>query len=216
MANHIKFSFFIFLVAFSSLFALEDYILRPGDVIAIKVIEQPEYSQKAKIRPDGKINYPIIGEIEIAGLSAAQLQKLMEEKLAPFINNVQVSVGIEQYFANKIFILGDVRAPGEYQIFEPIDVLKALALSGGSRRSKITTVKIIRANGDVKDISISAIWAGGKKSAKQQQEYLLFPGDALFVPESFTIPWAKINTILGTITVSLSLLLFFGLISPRG
>lgn len=175
-----------------------EYVLRPGDVIGIRVIEHPEFSQKGRIRPDGMINYPVIGEIEVANLTPQQLVKIMEEKLSPYVNNVVVSVSIDQYFSNKIYVIGDVGSPGEVQIFEPIDVLKILAVSGGLKNPKTRFVKIVRSNGDISVVDLKAVLE--QKGASQQDAYLLYPGDTMFVPQSWSIPWGFISTVISTIS----------------
>ncbi len=208
--NFIRYFLFVFYF-FSNIqvyAALKEYILRPGDVIEIKVVEHDEFTQKAKIRPDGKINYPVIGEIDIAGLTSAQLVKIMEENLAPYINNVVVSVSIESYFSNKIFILGDVYRSGEQTIFEPIDVVKALALSGGLKSSRNNIMRIVRVNGDVIEISLKEFFK--KKKASEMEKYILCPGDTLFVPEQFKIPWGVISTVFGIVAVSLQIWVVLG------
>ncbi|OGJ90888.1 MAG: hypothetical protein A2268_09605 [Candidatus Raymondbacteria bacterium RifOxyA12_full_50_37] len=201
----------IFLVGVLSTLAFgarkSEYILRAGDVIEIKVVDHDEFSQKTRIRPDGMINYPVIGEVEVGGLTTEQLVKIMEEKLAPYVNNVVVSITIDQYFSNKIFILGDVARSGEVQIYEPIDVLKALAASGGLRNPKTKNIKIIRSNGDITNIDLRVML--DKKGATTEETYLLYPGDTMFVPENPTIPWGFISMIIGLVssTIGLTLLI---------
>ncbi|MFH1760934.1 MAG: polysaccharide biosynthesis/export family protein [bacterium] len=185
--------------------------MRPGDVIQIKVVDHEEFTQQAKIRPDGKINYPVIGEIDIAGLTSAQLVKIMEMKLAPYINNVVVSVTIESYFSNKIYVIGDVNRSGEVQIFEPVDVIKALSMSGGLKNSKTDIIRIVRANGDIEELSLKSFFKN--KSAAESERYLLYPGDTLFIPEKFTIPWAQVSTLLTLATLMINFIMLIGSIS---
>ena len=181
---------------------VQEYVLQPGDVISINVVEHPEFSGRHKIRPDGRINYPVIGEIDIASLTCAQLVKIMQGKLASYVNNPVVSVSIESYYANKIFVIGDVNRSGEYQIYEPIGVIKALAMCGGLRHKKVKIIKIIRADGTVIDVVTNELWAGSTK-----ESYILYPGDTLFVPESIQVPWGLISTILSICSVSLLIVL---------
>ena len=183
--------------SFSEIAETEEYVLKPGDVISVNVVEHPEFSGRHKIRPDGRINYPVIGEVEIASLTCAQLVKIMQGKLASYINNPVVSVSIEAYYANKIFVIGEVRRSGQFQIYEPIDVLKVVAMAGGVINPKAKNVKIVRADGTVVPISMKNLWQGGSK------QYILYPGDTLLVPASFQIPWGLIASILGIVSVSL-------------
>ncbi len=181
----------------------EEYILQAGDVISIQVVEHPEFSGRHKIRPDGRINYPVIGEVEVASLTPAQLVKIMQGKLASYVNNPVVSVSIEAYYANKIFIIGDVRGTGEYEIYEPIDVVRALAMCGGLNNQNIKALKIIRADGTVVDIVMDgSFWSG-----KTKQKYILYPGDTLYVPKAFQVPWSLVSTIVSILSTSLNIVL---------
>jgi polysaccharide export outer membrane protein len=178
-----------------------EYVLQPGDVIAIQVVEHPEFSGRHKIRPDGRINYPVIGEVEVSTLTCAQLVKIMQGKLASYVNNPVVSISIEAYYANKIYIIGDVRSSGEFQIYEPVDILKALAMCGGLKNSKTKSIKIIRADGTVVDITMDkSFWSGQTK-----QNYILFPGDTMYVPPSFELPWGVLSIVVGILNMSLSI-----------
>jgi len=184
---------------------VEEYILQPGDVISINIVEHPEFSGRHKIRPDGRINYPVIGEIDVANLTCAQLVKIMQGKLSSYVNNPVASVSIESYYANKIFAIGDIARPGEYQIYEPIDILKAIAMCGGVKNSKIKIVKIIRGDGTIITVNLRDVWNNTTKY--DTRKYLLYPGDTIYVPESFQMPWGLIASVLGIVSVSLSILL---------
>lgn len=189
---------------------VQEYVLQAGDVISIHVVEHPEFSGRHKIRPDGRINYPVVGEIDVASLTCAQLVKIMQGKLASYVNNPVVSISIEAYYANKIFIIGDVTRSGEYQIYEPIDVIKALAMCGGLKSRRVKIVKIIRADGTVIDIATKELFSAGTK-----EKYTLYPGDTLYVPESFQMPWGLMSTILSIVSVGLIIVLNINALTNR-
>lgn len=182
-----------------------EYVLQPGDVIRITVVEHPEFSGQHKIRPDGRINYPVLGELEVASLTPQELVKLMQGKLTAYINNPVVSVSIESYYANRIFIIGAVRKSGEYQIYEPIDALKALAMAGGLQNARSRKLKIIRADGKVETISMREFW--GEEGRRDPSRYLLYPGDTMYVPEPFKVPWGLISIVLTVLNTSLLIIL---------
>jgi protein involved in polysaccharide export with SLBB domain len=98
-----------------------------------------------------------------------------------------------------------VGRPGEYEIYEPLDIIKAIAMAGGLQHSKVKTIKIIRADGTLITLASADIWGSGAR--RDPKKYLLYPGDTFFVPETFEIPWSLIATVLGVISVSLSLFL---------
>lgn len=183
----------------------EEYVLQAGDVISINVVEHPEFSGRHKIRPDGRINYPVIGEIDVATLTPAQLVKIMQGKLSSYVNNPVVSVSIEAYYANKIFIIGAVTRAGEYQIYEPLDIMKALAMCGGLANPKTKLIKIIRTDGSVVTANMKELW--GASAKYDTKKYLLYPGDTMYVPESIRVPWAVVSAILTVVSLSLQIAL---------
>jgi len=203
--------FFVLLFLASGYAQNEEYILQRGDVIDINVVEHPEFSVRYKIRPDGKINYPVIGEIDVASLTCAQLVKIMEGKLSAYVNSPVVSVTIDEYFANKIYIMGAVRSPGQYQIYEPIDILKAIAMCGGLVKSKEKNIRIIRADGTIIRVDVKSLW--GSEGKRDTKKYILYPGDTMYVPESFEIPWYLISTILSCIVLSLEIFIYVNSLS---
>jgi polysaccharide export outer membrane protein len=184
----------------------EEYILQPGDVISINVVEHPEFSERNKIRPDGRINYPVVGELDVASLTCAQLVKIMQGKLAPYVNNPVVSVSIEAYYSNKIFIIGDVNRAGEFEIYEPIEIIKAVAMCGGLKNTNTKTIRVIRGDGTVISVNMADLMSG-RLSKHDSAKYLLYPGDTMYVPESFEINWGLISTILSIIAISLEIIL---------
>jgi polysaccharide export outer membrane protein len=129
----------------------------------------------------------------------------MQGKLSSYVNNPVVSVSIEDYYSNKIYIIGAVRAAGQYQIYEPLDVMKAVAMCGGLSDAKGKSIKIIRADGTILSIDARKLWsAEGKRDAKQ---YVLYPGDTMYVPESFSIPWNALYVVIATISMTLGIIL---------
>jgi polysaccharide biosynthesis/export protein len=185
----------------------EEYILQPGDGISINVVEHPEFSGHHKIRPDGRINYPVIGELDVASMSCAQLVKIMQGKLAPYVNNPVVSVSIETYYANKIFVIGDVSRSGEYEIYEPVEVIKAIAMSGGLQNAKAKWAKIIRGDGTVITVNLHDLFEG-RITKRESAKYLLYPGDTMYVPDSMTINWGLIAAILTVVSISLQIAMY--------
>ncbi|MBD3420819.1 MAG: hypothetical protein GF398_11935 [Chitinivibrionales bacterium] len=189
----------------SSYGQIEEYVLKAGDVISVNVVEHAEFSGRHKIRPDGNINYPVIGEVEVASLTCAQLAKVMQGKLGSYINNPIVSISIEAYFANKIYILGGVGRSGQFQIYEPIDVMKAIVMAGGLSNRKVKHIKIIREDGTVVRIPMKDFW--GTDTKRDNNKWVMYPGDTLYVPSSFNVPWGLIATILGIVSTSLTIYL---------
>ena len=182
-----------------------EYSLRPGDVISVNVVDNPEFSVRSKIRPDGKINFPVLGDVEVAGLTSSRVVADLQEKLQPYVNNAILSVTIEQYFANKIFILGGLNSNGEFEIFEPVDIIRAIAMAGGLKNPKTKEGRIIKSTGEIIVVPIRKLFSS--EGAGKDENFMLYPGDTFYVPKVFVIPWTAWHLIVATLTNTIALYL---------
>jgi polysaccharide export outer membrane protein len=119
------------------------YRLRTGDQIQISVLEDPSLNQQALIRPDGRISLPLAGTIEAAGRTPDELQATIRSRLGrEFVTPPTVTVSVVQISPEaeeeieaaglaSIYVLGQVRSPGVYEVEPPINLLQLLALTGG-------------------------------------------------------------------------------------
>ncbi len=121
----------------------ENYLLGQGDKISINVWNHPDLSGAHTIGPDGKITVPLIGVQKITDLSREQAAEQIKKALLPYYQQVNASVKIEEYTANKIFVLGRVVKPGE--VFfgnSPLTLLEAIARAGGIVRENSQTGQV--------------------------------------------------------------------------
>ena len=110
----------------------EGYSIGASDVIEVFVYDHPELSKSLSVSPDGYISFPLIGRIEVNGLSVTALQTLLENKLGEdYLVNPQVSLIIKEYRSQKVYVLGEVSKPGLYEISGPTTLLEAISRAGG-------------------------------------------------------------------------------------
>ncbi|KRR14834.1 hypothetical protein CQ12_28620 [Bradyrhizobium jicamae] len=129
-----KRTFIAFLLLFTTLGvpARADYLLGPEDTVTVKVYEWPDVSGDFKVGADGRISFPLIGEINVNGISTAQLEQAVEGALkqqSRFNETPNVSAQIKEY--RPFFILGDVQKPGAYAFRPGLTVLQAVSIAGG-------------------------------------------------------------------------------------
>ena len=121
--------------------AIKDYIIGPGDVLDISVWNNEALTKTVTVLPDGKIHYPLIGEVMVGGKTLAVLEKELKDKINPFVPNPELSVMINQVNSLLIYVIGKVNAPGRYALTMNINVLQAMAMAGGldtfAKRNKI-------------------------------------------------------------------------------
>ena len=132
-------------------FGESEYRLGPEDVLSIFVWKQPELSPTVMVRPDGKISFPLLGEMQASGKTAVELQNEIAKQLQTYVVDPKVNVMVKEVNSPAISVLGQVRKPDRYHIRQRITALDAIAMAGGftdfAKRDKVT---IIRSKGNEK------------------------------------------------------------------
>ncbi len=113
----------------------EPYQIRTGDVLTISVFGEPEMTQTFPVGPDGRISYYVANDITAAGLTFKELREEITEGLLEHFKDPRVSVVGNAYKGNTVYILGQVRRPGEYIIRSDTRLLDVVAMAGGIARS---------------------------------------------------------------------------------
>ncbi len=138
-----------------------------------------------KVRPDGKISFPLVGDIQVKGMSLDELRESLASKVAKFVNNVDVFVQVNEFGGNKVVLLGEVSDPGVYKTSGQIRILEVLSLAGGQTKDAILrNVFILRgelSNPKVIKVNLSKAMTGRDFS----QNILIEPRDVIYVPKSF-------------------------------
>lgn len=125
------------------------YIIGPGDVLDISVWRDDALTKQVVVLPDGRISFPLIGEVAAAGKTLAQLKTELAERLEVYVPNPELNVAIEGVGSMVIYLIGKVNGPGRYPIGQDLDVLKALAMAGGlTPFAKNREIRIFRKEGD--------------------------------------------------------------------
>ena len=126
----------------------KDYVIGPGDVLEISVWKEESLTKLLTVLPDGKITYPLIGEVAAGGWTVAQLKKEIETRLARFVPDPVLTVGVHQVNSMFIYVIGKVNNPGRFALNDNINVLQALAMAGGLNSfAKRGQVQVFRAKG---------------------------------------------------------------------
>lgn len=109
-----------------------DYVLAPGDIINVKVFNEPELSvQNLRIPGSGVISYPLLGRIDTENHSVSTLEKhLTALLLNGYLKKPEVSISISEY--RPFFVKGDVNEPGRHPFSEGMTLEQALTIAGGS------------------------------------------------------------------------------------
>jgi polysaccharide export outer membrane protein len=160
-----------------------DYIIGPSDVLAINVWKDAELSRTVLVRPDGKISLPLTGELQVSGLSALQVQRMLAERLKEYIANPEVTVIVQDVKSRTFVVLGKVPKPGSYELGKPTTVLEAIALAGGFLDfAKASKVYIIRPTTNGSSETLHFDYKKVIKGRNPEQNVELKSGDTIVVP----------------------------------
>jgi polysaccharide biosynthesis/export protein len=107
------------------------FVLGTADVIKINVWKNADLSQTVTIGPDGFISLPLLGDVQVAGMTANQLAQDLKSRLSSYVVNAQVTVGIVDIRSRQVYVTGEVGKPGGYPLIVPISALQLIAQAGG-------------------------------------------------------------------------------------
>ncbi len=122
-----------------------DYIVGPQDVLSITVWDQENLLGKFAVETDGTFTFPLIGRVTAGGLTIRELEAELIRLLKDgFFINPQVTVGIEQYRSQRVFVVGEVRSPGAQSLTGDMTLVEAMARAGSTLPSAGDEAIIVR------------------------------------------------------------------------
>jgi polysaccharide export outer membrane protein len=174
-----------------------EYYIDIGDVLDISVWQMPDLSySEVIVRPDGKISFPLIGDIKAEGFTLTQLDSTITERLKTYVKFPEVSIMIRRFGeqTNKVVVLGEILSPGIYKFSGPPTISEVVAAAGGYTKYAVLN-SILVITGDVRTKSqITRVnFAQILKSGRLSENIFLKPNDIIYVPRSFI---GKLNTFL--------------------
>jgi polysaccharide biosynthesis/export protein len=159
-----------------------DYLLNPGDELEVAVWKEPDLTKKVIVRPDGKISFPLTGDVLATGRTVAQVQTEISNKLKTYIPDPVVTVSVTGIEGNKIYVIGQVNKPGAYVMNPRYTVLQALSLAGGMTPFAATNdIMVLRKNG-AQQRSLPFRYGDVSRGRGLEQNVLLEAGDVVIVP----------------------------------
>jgi polysaccharide export outer membrane protein len=141
----------------------EDYRLGAGDLLRIAVFDHDELGVDARISQSGNITFPLVGQVQVAGLSTRDAELLLARRLIEggFVKQPQVSILVSEYQSQKVSVMGQVARPGQYPLDASKKVLDALALAGGVLNDTAADdVTLVRADGSRIVIDLQKLFDG--------------------------------------------------------
>ena len=116
----------------SSWISADAYKIGSGDILEIVTWKEPDFSRgEVLVRIDGRISFPLLGDVQAAGRSPLEIQKDIETGLKDYVDAPNVTVTVKNPESQKFYVLGEVNKTGEYRLIKGLTVLQAFAIAGG-------------------------------------------------------------------------------------
>ena len=195
-------AFYILFFSFqgSKGYAQEDeYLIGVEDVLHISVWENDRLNNDVIVRPDGKISFPLIDDLKVAGFTPLEIKKIITEKLSSFVKNPVVMVMVQSINHCKVYVLGSVDSPGAVILKSKTNLLQLLAMVGGH-----TLV-------EKADLQNAYILRGQERLSVNFERLLdkgdidnvdLISGDIIFIPDNFDKRITIVGEVLNPRTIS--------------
>lgn len=162
------------------------YTLGAGDVVRVSVFQNPDMLTETRVAENGKITFPLVGGVEVGGLTVAQAQGRIAEALSKggFVNNPQVNVLVMQFRSKQVSVLGYVNRPGRFPIEEArVTLADMLATAGGVANGGADEVIITRTAGGANEqitVNLDAMFV----DKEMKSNLVLQNGDVIYVPRA--------------------------------
>ncbi len=165
---------------------IKEFILAAGDEININVWRNDSLQRTVKLDPAGFVSLPLVGEIRAEGMTVSQLRKIIARTLEQYIKQPHVDVNVVSIASKKVYILGEVRAPGSLVVDAPMTVWEALSRAGGftNNANKNHVMVIRQENGETRVEAIQMDITKLYKDGSISNELYLQNRDILYIPEN--------------------------------
>jgi len=158
-----------------------EFVIGVEDVLKVLVWKEPDLTVSVRVRPDGKITVPLLGDVQADGRTPRELTAELSESLSRFIKEPVVTVMVEQINNYKVYVLGEVGSQGVLTLGRPTRLLQALAQVGGlSQYADKSSVVVIR-EVDGAEVRIPVDYRKLIKGQPEAENIFLRPGDTILV-----------------------------------
>jgi polysaccharide export outer membrane protein len=178
----------------------DTYRLGPDDELAIRVLKQPDYTlERVKVSPVGSIFHPLLGEINVAGLTVEQLKKQLTIDFSEYVLDPTVYIELLVASSAKIGVIGEIVRPGILIMTRPMTVTDAIVEAGGiTDMGKKSNVLVVRqpldGNKQLITVDVKKIFEG---KAKPEENIALQAGDTVIVRGNAMKTLTKITSVTG-------------------
>jgi polysaccharide export outer membrane protein len=169
------------------------YVIGPQDVLGITVFDQPTLSNKYTVEADGTFTFPLVGRVKAGGLTLRAFEGELKRLLADgYFKDPQLSVAVDEYRSQRIFVVGEVRNPGAVALSGGMTLIEVIARAGSTLPTASGELLVVRHSGEATGpqppdsptaetirISLKDLESGARAPNVQLRD-----GDTIFVPQA--------------------------------
>ena len=162
----------------------EIYLIGVTDVLQISVWKNPELEVVVPVRPDGKISFPLLDDVQAEGLRVMELKEILTRELAEYITAPDVTVIVAEMNSQFVSIMGAVPQSTRIPLTRDLRVLEAIATAGGfAMFSDKKNIRIVRRGPGGEDVEFRFDYNAYIKGKAPGTNIVLQHGDMVIVPE---------------------------------
>jgi polysaccharide export outer membrane protein len=174
-----------------------NYTVGPQDVLQVNVWQQPGFSGRFGVEADGSFALPLVGRVKVAGLTATQIEGEIRQRLMDgYLRNPRVTVTVETYRSQQVFVVGEVRTPGTQVLSGGMTLMEVLARAGSTTVEASGEVLVVRPrnggaaegptmpaeSGEAEDAEIVRVDIGDLQAGVAGKNLVLRGGDTVYLP----------------------------------
>src|SRR3990167_548139 len=162
-----------------------DYLIGPGDLLDIKVLEAPDLDTEARVNTKNMISFPLLGTVEVGGLNALEAEERIKEQLTEnYMQDPHVVVSIKEFKSQRVAVIGSVKAPGTYELLGKGSLLDAIALAGGLNPDASEIAYVTRKGKQGQQKSVQINLGELLDEGKTELNIPINMGDVIYIPEA--------------------------------
>jgi polysaccharide export outer membrane protein len=159
-----------------------EFVFGPGDVLRVFVWRHEDLTMDITIAPDGAISYPLVGRLQVSGMTLEQIRLTLQNAVAQYYVDAQVTVNIMTVNSAHAMVFGEVRSPSVLSLSQDMTMLEALVRTGGinpdARTDNVLLIRGCTAKHDLYLVDVAALYGRGDFT----QNVYLQPCDIVVVP----------------------------------
>ena len=174
-----------------------DYIMCPGDVLQVIVYGHEDLSTPSNasnsspyvVRPDGKVSFPLIGDVDVTGKTVAQFREELANRFSQYLVMPSISVNVMKLGTTRVYVLGEIKRPGLYELEKSHKVIDALAKAEGfTEKAAKKNVFLVRAGStEVEKLNVNNYLT----KADQKANVVLNEGDCLYLTSNHKVIFSR-------------------------